>query len=70
MVACSLSFKASDLAWYVLSIYCAKIISLIETISYINSLETSPKYTQAGVYGKCVLHQSQIVFIGLRLKNL
>ena len=31
----------------------------------INLLETSPECTRAGVYGKCVLKQNQIVFNGL-----
>ena len=31
----------------------------------VNPLKTSPEYTQAGVYGKCVLYQNQIVFNGL-----
>ena len=30
--------------------------------SIINTLKTSPKYTQAGVYGKCMLKPNQIVF--------
>ena len=33
----------------------------------INPLKTSPEYTQAGVYGKCVFKQNQIIFNGLRL---
>ena len=31
----------------------------------INPLKTSPEYTRAGVNGKCVLWQNQIVFNGL-----
>ena len=31
----------------------------------LNPLNTSPKYTRAGVYGKCVLKENQIVFNGL-----
>ena len=31
-----------------------------------NPLKTSPEYTRAGVYGKCVLKQNQIVFNGLK----
>ena len=30
-----------------------------------NPLKTSPEYTWAGVYGKCVLKQNQIVLNGL-----
>ena len=33
--------------------------------SSFNPLETSPEYTLAGVYGKCLLWQNQIVFNGL-----
>ena len=28
-------------------------------------MKTSPEYTRAGVYGKCVLQQIQIIFNGL-----
>ena len=35
----------------------------------LNTLKTSPKYTQAGVYGKCVLSQNQIVFNGLKFRT-
>ena len=31
-----------------------------------NPLKTSPEYTWAGVYGKCMLKENQIVFNGLR----
>ena len=34
-----------------------------------NPLKTSPEYTQAGVYEKCVLKENQIVFNGLRLSS-
>ena len=33
----------------------------------VNPLKTSPEYTRAGVYGKCVLKENQIVFNGLTL---
>ena len=33
----------------------------------LNPLKTSPEYTRAGVYGKCVLWQNQIIFNGLIL---
>ena len=33
----------------------------------INPLKTSPEYTRAGVYGKCVLKENQIVFNGLKI---
>ena len=36
-------------------------------ILFNNPLETSPEYTWAGVYGKCVLKQNQIIFNGLTL---
>ena len=35
-----------------------------------HALETELVYTQAGVYGKCVLQQNQIVFNGLTLARL
>ena len=34
-----------------------------------NPLKTSPKYTRAAVYGKCVLQQNQIIFNGLTRNN-
>ena len=34
-----------------------------------NPLKTSPEYTRAGVYGKCVLKPNQIVFNGLKTYN-
>ena len=33
----------------------------------LNPLKTSPKYTQAGVYGECVLKQNLPIFNGLIL---
>ena len=32
----------------------------------LNPLKTNPKYTLAGVYGKCMLYQNQIVFNELK----
>ena len=32
---------------------------------HLNPLKTSPEYTRAGVYGKCMLKENQIVFNGL-----
>ena len=36
----------------------------------INPLKTSPKYTRAGFYGKCVLLQNQIIFNGLKTYSI
>ena len=52
------------------SIFSEKFIFVdMYMLFFIKLLKTSPEYTQAGVYGKCVLHvyikkQKQIVFIG------
>ena len=35
-----------------------------------NPLKTSPEYTRAGVYGKCMFKQNENVFNGLRGFNL
>ena len=34
-----------------------------------NPLKTSPVYTQAGVYGKCMLQQNQVVVNRLKAKQ-
>ena len=36
----------------------------------VNPLKTSPEYTRAGVYGKCVLLQNQIVFNRLIMSDV
>ena len=33
---------------------------------HVNPLKTSPEYTLAGVYGKCVLEQNQTILNGLK----
>ena len=40
-------------------------LTFFNSENMVNPLKTSPEYTQAGIYGKCMLKQSQIVFNGL-----
>ena len=45
---------------------CVMAVFLLFQVSFFfNPLETSPEYTRAGIYGKRVLWQNQIVFNGL-----
>ena len=53
---------------WVLVIECSKTIisnAFYDWTLFISPLKTSPEYTRAGVYGKCMLKQNQIVFTGL-----
>ena len=71
----SLVYSSIYLYIYDLSIYSSAIHIYLPShhLSYLdlficlyihpfNPLKTSPEYTRAGVYGKCVLYQNQIVF--------
>ena len=53
------AIKSASIAFFPVNHF-TKLVLLL------NPLKTSSEYTQAGVYGRCVLLQNQIVFDGLK----